>query len=66
MNIQMHNLLRLCVCVCVCVSQLACGTLVPDQGANLYPIVWEHRVLTPGPLGKSPGWFLKTISYGYK
>ena len=29
------------------------GILVPDQGLNLHPLHWEHRVLTTGPPGKS-------------
>ena len=24
-----------------------------DQGLNLLPLEWKHRVLTPGPTGKS-------------
>ena len=31
----------------------ACGTLVPNQGLNLGPCQWEHRVLTTGPPGNS-------------
>ena len=29
------------------------GDLAPDQGANLRPLYWQHKVLTTGPLGKS-------------
>ena len=25
----------------------------PDQGSNLCPLRWDHRILTPGPPGKS-------------
>ena len=25
----------------------------PDQGSNLCPLHWDHRILTPGPPGKS-------------
>ena len=28
-----------------------CGNF-PDQGLNLCPLKWKHRLLTPGPLGK--------------
>ena len=31
---------------------MACGILVPDQGSNLHPRQWKHRVLTTGPPGK--------------
>ena len=26
----------------------------PDQGSNLYPLNWKHRILTTRPSGKSP------------
>ena len=29
------------------------GSQFPDQGSNLGPLQWEHRVLTTGPPGKS-------------
>ena len=31
----------------------ASGIQLPDQGSNLDPLHWEHRVLNTGPLGKS-------------
>ena len=31
----------------------ACGIQFPDQGSNLGPLHWEHRVLATGPSGKS-------------
>ena len=31
----------------------ACGIEFPDQGWNLSPKHYEHRVLATGPLGKS-------------
>ena len=31
---------------------LSCGQF-PDQGWNLGPLHWEHRVLATGPPGKS-------------
>ena len=31
----------------------ACGIWLPDQGSNLGPLHWEHRVLATGPSGKS-------------
>ena len=30
------------------------GSQFPDQGSNLCPLQWKHRVLTTGPPGKSP------------
>ena len=30
-----------------------CGIQFPDQGSNLGPQCWEHRVLVTGPRGKS-------------
>ena len=35
--------------------QTAFRILVPDQGSNLCPLQWKHRVLTTGSPGKSPG-----------
>ena len=32
---------------------VACGIQFPDQGSNLGPLHWEHRVLTTGPPRKS-------------
>ena len=32
---------------------MSCGILAPDQGLNLYPLKWKHRVQTTGPPGKS-------------
>ena len=32
----------------------ACVISIPYQGSNARPLQWEHSVLTPGPLGKSP------------
>ena len=29
------------------------GSLFPDQGLNLCPVQWKHRVFIAGPLGKS-------------
>ena len=29
------------------------GSWLPDQGWKPCPLLWKHRVLTPGPLGKS-------------
>ena len=40
---------------------VACRIQFPDQGSNLSPLNWEHRVLATGPPGKS----LCTISYSY-
>ena len=40
---------------------VACRIQFPDQGSNLSPLNWEHRVLATGPSGKS----LCTISYSY-
>ena len=43
---------------------LTCGMqdLVPDQGSNLDPLHWEHRVLAIGPPGKSQQlWTLSSI-----
>ena len=31
----------------------ACGIYFPDQGSNLGPLHWEHRVLSTVPPGKS-------------
>ena len=31
----------------------ACGILVPLPGMESWPLHWEHRVATTGPLGKS-------------
>ena len=33
---------------------VACGIQFPDQGSNLQPLHWEHRVLATGPPAKSP------------
>ena len=35
----------------------ACGIQFPDQGLNLGPLYWEHRVLATGPSGKSSIYF---------
>ena len=32
---------------------VACGIWFPEQGLNLDPLQWEHRVLATGPPGKS-------------
>ena len=32
---------------------VACGIQFSDQGSNLCPLHWEHRVLATGPTGKS-------------
>ena len=32
----------------------ACGIQFPDQGLNLGPLLWQHRVLATGPPGKCP------------
>ena len=39
----------------------SCGMqdLVPDQGSNPGPLLWEHRVLTTGPPGKPQYMFFK-------
>ena len=34
------------------------GFWFPDQGWTLHPLQWKRRVLTIGPEGKSPYWFL--------
>ena len=31
---------------------VACGIYFLDQGLNLDPVYWEHRVLAIGPPGK--------------
>ena len=38
-------------------GRAACG--IPDQGLNLCPLHWEHRVLTTGSPGKSHQCLLK-------
>ena len=50
-----------------------CGILGPDQELNPHPLHWKHRVLTPGPPGKSliiiifliivVGWVAETYTY---
>ena len=36
----------------------------PDQGSNMGPLHWEHRVLDTGPTGKSPfAYFFFLISF---
>ena len=35
----------------------ACGILVSNQDSNLYPLHWNHGVLTTGLPGKSPKLF---------
>ena len=37
---------------------VACGICFPNQGSNLGLWHWAHKVLAPGPPGKSPGWWL--------
>ena len=39
---------------------VACGLQFPDQGLNLGPLDWEHRVLTTAPPGKSQTFLFKT------
>lgn len=29
------------------------GSSLPDEGSSLFLLHWEHRMLTPGPPGKS-------------
>ena len=41
---------------------MSCGILVPDQGWNVYPLLWKLRVLTTGPRGKPQVSFLKTTA----
>ena len=40
----------------------ACGILVPWPGINLCPLQWKGGVLTTGPPGKSPDFFLDYLS----
>ena len=41
---------------------MSCGILVPDQGWNVYPLLWKLSVLTTGPRGKPQVSFLKTTA----
>ena len=41
---------------------IPCGISVPHQGSNLCLLKWKGRVLTTGPPGKSPNYF---ISHSY-
>ena len=43
------------------VSVAACMIQFPDQGWNLGPLHWEHKVLAIGPPGKSPQIFLSCL-----
>ena len=40
---------------------IACGIWFPDQGSNLGPLHWEHRVLVTGLPGKS----MELVFYNY-
>ena len=48
-----------------CSTQIvaACGILFPDQGLNLGPLHWKHRVLATGPSGKSSSKLFLLIHY---
>ena len=39
--------------------------LSPDQGLNLYPLQWEHRVITTGLAGKSLEGFVLSAKFCY-
>ena len=47
---------------CYFFGQVACVILVPWPGLNLFPLHWQHRVLTAGPPGSLcdaiSGWFI--------
>ena len=49
------------VATCAIFLVAACGIQFPDQGQNLGPLHWEHKVLATGPLGKSPKIFLSCL-----
>ena len=42
---------------------LHAGSQFPDQGSNLCPLHWEHRVLTTGPPGKSQSQTFLVMSF---
>ena len=43
---------------------VACGILIPNQGLNLCPLHWKHRVLTNGLPGKSLSFLISTFFEG--